>query len=106
MGAISSHETDSGGQYELHFQGGELVYRPKVPNDSRSKRSIWRDVGVFGEIGYSIIVPIVLGLVIGSTADRKWESYPRFTLGGIIVGMALSMVTFVATILRFLRSSR
>ena len=55
-------------------------------------RRVWFGLGMFGVVGWSVVVPTLLGLAIGIWIDRTWPSQYSFTLmgllGGLIFGLA------------------
>lgn len=57
----------------------------------RKERSIWFGLGAFGVVGWSVVIPALLGLFLGIWIDRTWPSAYSFTLmlflGGLFVGL-------------------
>jgi ATP synthase protein I len=53
-------------------------------------RSLWFGLGLLGLVGWSIVVPTLLGLVLGGWIDRTFPSRFSWTLmlmfGGLIMG--------------------
>ncbi len=58
----------------------------------RKKNAVWYGLGMFGLIGWSIVLPAFLGLLIGYWISAKWKlglSVPlSFLFLGIFVGSA------------------
>ncbi|MCB0104643.1 MAG: AtpZ/AtpI family protein [Caldilineaceae bacterium] len=56
----------------------------------RSHRVLWFGLGMFGMIGWSIAVPMLLAIALGIWVDRRWPSPYSWTLmllfGGVILG--------------------
>lgn len=52
------------------------------------KRELWRAIGAFGNIGFTLAGSVVVGLLFGRWADRQIDSFPWASLGGIILGVA------------------
>lgn len=73
----------------------ELV--EKIKSDAQKKlkaqkkgKEILFGLGTFGIIGWSIAVPMLLGVALGSYLDKKFEPYFSWTLtllfAGVIIG--------------------
>ncbi len=58
------------------------------------KRSIWVGFGTFGMIGWSIVVPTVLGTALGLWLDKNYPDSFSWTLtflvAGLFVGCAIA----------------
>ena len=52
-------------------------------------RSIWAGLGLFGMVGWSVIVPTLLGIVLGIWIDRRFPSPYSWTLMLLFVGVVL-----------------
>lgn len=54
--------------------------------------SVWFGLGMYGLVGWSVAIPMVLGTLLGVYLDRRFGSGVRWTLGlmalGLIVGGA------------------
>lgn len=51
------------------------------------KRSIWSGMGLFGMIGWSVVVPSLLGAALGKWLDKKWPAHFSWTLALLIAGL-------------------
>ena len=45
-------------------------------------------------LGFEIVVPIVLGLLLGFWLDRRWGTGPWLLLTGILLGIAAGFYNF------------
>lgn len=56
----------------------------------RKHRILWFGLGMFGMIGWSIAVPMLLAIALGIWIDRRWPSPYSWTLmllfGGVMLG--------------------
>jgi len=56
----------------------------------RRRHPIWFGLGMFGMIGWSIAVPMILAIALGIWIDRRWPSPYSWTLmllfGGLLLG--------------------
>lgn len=86
--------------YDLTVHEGTVTSKPKKrsSNDDREKRSAWWYAGYFGDIGFTIAVPIAGGAFIGSYLDRRWATYPKMTLILLFTGVLLSLIQFIRII--------
>ena len=63
----------------------ELIERGK-----REKgRSFWQYLSLIGVVGWSVVVPMLLGAVLGQFIDRKAKTDYQWTLGLLVLGLAL-----------------
>lgn len=56
----------------------------------RKKRNFWAGVGMFGLVGWSVVVPALLGAALGMWLDKNYPGVHSWTLtcllGGIFLG--------------------
>ena len=52
-------------------------------------RSVWRGFGFFGLIGWSIVVPMLVGAALGRWLDQTYPGGRSWTLGLLISGLTL-----------------
>jgi len=45
-------------------------------------------------LGFEIVIPIVLGLLLGWWLDRRWDTGPWLLLTGILLGIAAGFYNF------------
>ncbi len=54
------------------------------------KRDLWFGVGMFGLVGWSVMIPTLLGIALGIWVDKLWPGRISWTLTllflGVIVG--------------------
>ena len=59
-----------------------------------SRRSVWFGLGMFGMIGWSVAVPMVLGALLGIWLDKNHPQSFSWTLtcivSGILIGIAIA----------------
>ena len=53
------------------------------------RRSIGQDLAMVGVLGWTIVVPILLGVFAGRWLDRRFHSGIFFTLGLLVVGVTV-----------------
>jgi ATP synthase protein I len=66
--------------------------RRRLDARRRAKGDVWFWIGMFGLVGWSVMVPTVLGALLGAWLDRRWPDRISWTLtllfAGVVVGCA------------------
>jgi len=52
-----------------------------------SGRSFWSYLGLIGVVGWSVVVPMVLGILAGLWLDRRFGTGYKLTLGLMLLGL-------------------
>ena len=55
-------------------------------------RPAWFGLGTLGVVGWSVVVPTLLGALAGSWIDRHWAPKHSWTLALLIAGLCLGCV--------------
>jgi ATP synthase protein I len=63
----------------------------KIRARQRRSQRVWFGLGMFGAVGWSIVVPTLAGIAIGIWIDHTWPSQYSFTLMGLIGGLLLGI---------------
>jgi ATP synthase protein I len=82
-------------EFEVHVRRQrELMERGR-----REKgQSFWQYVGLIGAVGWSVVVPMVLGALLGLWIDGKYGTRPRWTVGLLLLGLCVGCVNAWRTI--------
>ena len=56
------------------------------------KESIWTGFGVFGMVGWSIVVPALSGALLGKWLDGKYPESFSWTLTLLVIGLTLGCI--------------
>ncbi len=71
---------------------GEIVGR-KAERKLRARREkplgLWYGLGMFGLVGWSVVIPTLIGIAVGAWLDRTWHSRISWTITGLSIGVAL-----------------
>ena len=59
---------------------------------SRKNRDLWFGFGMFGLVGWSVAVPMVLGIATGIWLDKRWPGPPSWTLTLLFLGVVLGCI--------------
>jgi ATP synthase protein I len=73
-------------QWENHIAEKEAR---KIRARRRKDRSIFFGFGAFGMVGWSVVVPTLLGIFIGIWIDHNWPSRFSWTLMLFMSGLAI-----------------
>lgn len=68
-------------------KGLQLVFF--MVNKDQNEKS-WSALGFAWQLGYSIVVPIVVFALAGRVLDKKLDTSPWFLLGGILASIIVS----------------
>lgn len=55
----------------------------------RSNESVWFGLGMFGLVGWSVMIPTLLALALGIWIDSTWPSRISWTLTLLFVGVVM-----------------
>lgn len=84
----------------------ETRQRGQKPQIQRSTDKTWYYLGLFGEIGFSIAIPIVGGAFLGRYIDDRLSTYPRATLILLLGGVVLSFVVLFQTVRNIIEKAK
>jgi ATP synthase protein I len=87
-------------QFTLHIdKRGDTIVSQKKDKTRKVKASeTWFYLGLIGQIGYTVALPMVVGALIGQYIDSQLHTYPRATLGSLLLGVVISIVGFIQTV--------
>lgn len=85
---MSPRENDD--ELEDEFEVHVRRRRELIEQGRREKgQSFWSYVGLIGAVGWSVVVPMLLGMVLGRLMDAKLETTYEWTLGLLVLGLAV-----------------
>lgn len=58
----------------------------------RSTQGVWFGLGMMGLIGWSVVVPTLLGAALGVWLDQKYPGGRSWTLALLVAGLALGCI--------------
>lgn len=61
----------------------------RVQARRKGDHSLWISLGIVGMVGWSVMVPLLLGIALGRWIDHRWPSPYSWTLMLLFVGVAL-----------------
>ncbi len=66
--------------------------RRKLKARQDKSRNVWFGLGLFGLIGWSIMIPTLAGIALGLWLDKQWPGQMSWTLTMLFVGVVLGCV--------------
>ena len=92
---MPAHDDELEDEFEIRVQR----QCARIEQGRREKgESFWSYVGLIGTIGWSVVVPMLLGAVLGLWLDRKFETGSRWTLGLLVFGLSIGCLNAWRTI--------
>ena len=89
----SSHPLDPNPSNRPDQPTFEQQIRTKSQRKAQARRegdrSLWDGLGLFGMVGWSVMVPTLIGIALGRWIDHRWPSPYSWTLMLLFVGIAL-----------------
>ena len=67
----------------------EKKEKRKLRARGKKNQAIWFGMGLFGVIGWSVMVPTLIGIAVGIWADRRWPGQISWTLTFLFIGIIL-----------------
>lgn len=67
----------------------EKKEKRKLRARDKKYQAIWFGMGLFGVIGWSVMVPTLIGIAVGIWADRRWPGTISWTLTFLFAGIIL-----------------
>ena len=67
----------------------ERKEKRKLRAQRKKGQAIWFGLGLFGVIGWSVMVPTLIGIAVGIWADRRWPGNISWTLTFLFAGIIL-----------------
>ena len=78
-------------QPENHEKLGQAVRKRRSRRDlwqREGERSLGQNLAMIGALGWTIVVPTLLGIFVGRWLDRTFQSGIFWTLGLLVAGLA------------------
>ena len=89
---MTEHTPFEGPEKQFQKQIGRAEKRHLAARKNRN-RSVWFGLGTFGVIGWSVVVPTLVGVAIGWWIDRAYPSRYSWTLMFMFCGLAIGCLT-------------
>jgi len=87
-------------------EGVPVPYRRIHEKKRKKTGNSWYYFGLSGEIGFAVALPIAGGALLGSRIDVRWQSYPKFTIILLFIGIVISIINFVMVIRNIVKQQK
>jgi len=67
----------------------EKKEKRKLRARDKKYQAVWFGMGSFGVIGWSVMIPTVIGIAVGIWADKRWPGHISWTLTFLFAGIIL-----------------
>jgi len=67
----------------------EKKEKRKLRARDKKYQAIWFGMGLFGVIGWSVMIPTLIGIAVGIWADKRWPGQISWTLTFLFLGIIL-----------------
>jgi ATP synthase protein I len=65
--------------------------RRKIKARKGKNRGVWYALGMLGLVGWSVVIPPLVGVALGSWIDSRWPSDVSWTLMLFLIGLGLGL---------------
>ena len=90
---------DKDDELEDEFEARVRRQRALIEKGRRERgQSFWGYVGLIGAVGWSVAVPMVLGVLLGLWLDRKFQAGSKCTLVLLLLGLSIGCINAWRTI--------
>ncbi|MFZ0490127.1 MAG: AtpZ/AtpI family protein [Salegentibacter sp.] len=84
-------KSDKNQKQDFSRKVGEKEER-KLRSLRENKRSVWFGLGMMGMVGWSVVVPALLGVITGLWLDKKFPQSFSWTLTLLVVGVFIGAI--------------
>ena len=84
-----SEQTNKPSKIESNLVGQVGAKAARKLKARRSTQGVWFGLGMMGLIGWSVVVPTLLGAALGIWLDRHYPGGRSWTLALLVAGLAL-----------------
>ena len=64
----------------------------KLRAQEEKHRSVWFGLGMFGLVGWAVVVPTLIGIALGVWIDERWPGPVSWTLNLLIIGLIVGCI--------------
>ncbi len=91
-------------QFDLHLSEHQLEVKKRNTDQAKPKQtvSVWKHVGFYSNIGFVIVIPLVVMTGAGIYIDQRFSTAPYGKYIGIALGFFFSISGFVKSINDFI----
>lgn len=93
---MTEERNDHNGQFKYVKQMAEEVGKKQERKEEAARKkdgTMWFGVGMFGLVGWSVMLPTVAGCMFGMWLDERFPSQYSWTLMLLLIGLMLGCFT-------------
>lgn len=83
-----TNDKPTAGKSEFSQQVGSKAAR-KLKARHQMTRTVWSGLGMMGLVGWSVVMPTLLGAMLGMWLDERYPGGRSWTLALLVAGLAL-----------------
>lgn len=65
-----------------------------APERKENKKSIFKDLEIFGSIGIELVIFVILGVLGGNWLDKRFNTSPFLLITGAVFGATIGFYNF------------
>lgn len=85
-------EIDKQNKQDFFSNEVEKKAKRKLKAQRRNKYSVWSGFALFGIVGWSIVVPTLLGAILGIWLDKSYTQSFSWTISLLLVGLVTGCI--------------
>jgi len=84
---------DKDDELEDEFEARVDQQRRRIEKGRAEKGdSLWNYLGLFGVVGWSVIIPLLIGVFVGMWMDKRFDTGYVWSLGLLLLGLVIGCV--------------
>lgn len=85
-------------QFTLDLSQDSPQISPREPKPKKPGANSWFMLVYAGQIGVSIIIPLLVGIFAGRYFDQQYQTHPKWLLIGLGAGLLLSVLSLITMV--------
>lgn len=86
-------DTESSQRQKKFSQMIESKEKRRLKEKRKSKRGVLYGLGMFGLVGWSVVVPTLAGALLGFWLDKRFHGMQSWTLTFLLIGLIIGCIS-------------
>lgn len=86
-------DTESSQRQKKFSQMIESKEKRRLKEKRKSKRGVLYGLGMFGLVGWSVVVPTLAGVLLGFWLDKRFHGTQSWTLTFLLIGLIIGCIS-------------
>ncbi len=86
-------DTESSQRQKKFSQMIESKEKRRLKEKGKSKRGVLYGLGMFGLVGWSVVVPTLAGALLGFWLDKRFHGTQSWTLTFLLIGLIIGCIS-------------